>query len=69
MARLRLTTACNGYNGATGAWTPGTEKDVEEAEATRLLASFPDWFERVSPVQKPIAEGSPVTKPANPKKK
>lgn len=69
MIRLRLTPACvNGYNGQTGAWVVGTEKDVEDAEATRLLGSFPDWFERVHPA-KPIAEGSPVTKPAKGQKK
>lgn len=61
--RLRLTDACpNGYSGSTGNWTPGSEKDVEEAEGNRLLVSFPAWFELVSA---PVVEAPPRrTKPA-----
>lgn len=62
--RLRLTPACaNGYNGATGAWMPGSEKDVEEPEATRLLGSYPGWFEAVdapAPAPDPLRESPSV---------
>lgn len=57
--RLRLTSACpQGYAGTTGVWLPGTEKDVEGAEAERLLSAFPSWFERVDEkAHEPAATG------------
>lgn len=61
--RLRLTEGCpqGGYNGITGSWVIGQEKDVDEAEGVRLLGTFPEWFERVdSPKAPPAIEESPA---------
>ena len=35
------------YRGSTGAWSPGDEKEVSDAEAQRLQADFGDAFEAV----------------------
>ena len=43
------------YNGPTGSWSPGDEKEISAADAARLLGTFPDAFEAV---------GSAPSKPA-----
>ena len=57
--RLRLYGADH-YNGDSGAWRRGDVRDVAEQEALRLLATFPQWFERAEDVpQKPGEADSP----------
>ena len=43
--RLRYIRQGHAYRGRV-AFEPGEEKDIEEPEATRLLDTFPEWFER-----------------------
>lgn len=71
--RLRLYGRDN-YNGQTGRWERGEEKEVGEQEAHRLLASFPEWFEAVGgQAEEPAvgdAESAPEKSlPAAPRKK
>ncbi len=35
------------YNGPSGSWCAGDEKEVSQADADRLLESFPEYFEPV----------------------
>jgi hypothetical protein len=55
----------------TGRWANGAEpREVEDAEAERLLASFPTWFAEVGPTPKsgPSA-AAPRTKPSRGREK
>lgn len=61
---LRLAEAvpwAGGYSSSVHtAWSPGEAREVSEAEAARLLATFPDLF---APV---VAEPAPEPEPAPP---
>jgi len=35
------------YNGPSGSWNAGDEKEVSKADADRLLADFSEYFEAV----------------------
>ena len=35
------------YNGPSGAWSAGDEKEVSQADADRLLEDFSEYFEAV----------------------
>ena len=46
------------------AWSPGAAREVEEDEAARLLATFPDLFAAVSePEPQPAPEPAPKPSP------
>jgi hypothetical protein len=53
-----------GYSSsAHTAWQPGEVREVDEAEAARLLATFPDLFAPVAVAPPPEPEPPPIAPP------
>lgn len=44
-----------GYDGPSGRWSPGDEREVDEATGAGLLHDFPGAFERLEPVRNTMA--------------
>jgi hypothetical protein len=65
MPRLRYNPARSApYNGASGTWAPGDEREVSD-EAAKWLLSLEDWFAEVKPAPKaeaPVVEGPKATR-------
>ena len=71
MPRLRYTRERIPYHGSNPIrpWRQGDEDEVPEPEATRLVETFPDWFERAeeTTVTEKPAEEAPAAPAEAPK--
>lgn len=46
------------YNGPSGTWFPGEEREVDEVSAKWFLGPLAEWFEECSPkAAAPVADG------------